>query len=104
MKFHLLGIGLGISSISKVYLPYSADASSWLAPARWGTELLFDGKNIKLYPMSPEDKLAIRKNDDVRTKFSLQTIKEIKRFEDYANSNPPNNPYQVNMFAGDEPT
>ena len=103
MNFHLLGIGLGISSISKVYRPFSADASSWLAPARWGTELIFDGTNIKLYPMSPEDKLAIRKNDDVRTKWSLKTIQQIKAFENHVNETPPNKPWQVNMFAGEEP-
>ena len=102
MNFHLLGIGLGISTICQIYRPYSADASSWLAPARWGTELKFDGKNIKLYPMSPEDRKAIRKNDDVRTAWSLKTIKEIKAFEKYANETEPSRPYQVNMFAGDE--
>jgi hypothetical protein len=103
MKFHLLGIGLSISNICKIYRPYSADASSWLAPARWGQELYLDEKkNIRLRPMSPEDKQAIRKNDDVRTEWSLKTIQRIKTFEKLMNDTTPNRPYQINMFAGEE--
>ena len=102
MKFHLLGIGLGLSNICRIYRPYSADASSWLAPARWGSELIFDGKNIKLRGMSPEDRLAIRKNDDVRTEWSLKTIQRLKEFEKVMNNTLPTEPVQANLFTGEE--
>jgi len=100
--FHLLGVGLSVSRVCKIYRPYSADASSWLAPARWGSELIFDGQNIKLIDMSPEDKLAIRKNDDIRTDWSRKTIQRIKEFEALMNSTKPTGPIQIDMFASDE--
>lgn len=101
MKFHLLGIGLSISNICKVYRPYSADASSWLAPARWGQEIIFDGKNIRLQGMSKEDRKAIRKNDDVRTMWSRKAIHSIKEFEKLMNNTEPDGFYNIQMFTDD---
>ena len=98
MKFHLLGIGTGISEICKIYRPYSADASSWLAPARWGQEILLKGNMLVLEKMSPEESLRIRKNDDVRTEWSRKTISLIKEFERRINDTVPDRPYQSNMF------
>jgi hypothetical protein len=99
MNFHLLGIGLSISNICKVYRPYSADASSWLAPARWGQEIIFDGKDIKLQGMSVEDRKAIRKNDDVRTMWSRKAITAIKDFEKMVNNRTPDGSYNLQMFT-----
>ena len=100
-KFHLLGIGLGINNICKIYRPYSADSSTWLAPSRWGRELLFDGEDFSMRLMSEEDRLAIRKNDVVRTMWSEKTIQVIKAFEDHVNNTEPKKIFQVNMFAGE---
>lgn len=101
MKLHLLGVGLGISRICQIYRPYSADASSWLAPARWGSELIFDGKRIRLVDMSAKDKQEIRKNDAVRTAWSRKTIHRIKEFEELMNTTSPTHPVQGNMFVKD---
>ena len=102
MKFHLLGVGLAVSYVCQVYRPYSADASSWLAPARWGSAIEFDGKNIKLVDMSKEDRKAIRKNDDVRTLWSRKAIHNIKAFEKVMNETKPEGTHQKYMFLGDE--
>ena len=101
MKFHLLGVGLAVSYVCKVYIPYSADASSWLAPARWGSEIVFDGKDIKLRDMSKEDRKAIRKNDDVRTMWSRKAIHNIKEFEKVMNNKTLKPDIQLQMFRMD---
>jgi hypothetical protein len=99
MNFHLLGIGLSVSTICKVYRPYSADASSWLSPARWGQEIIFDGRDIKLQGMTVEDRKAIRKNDDVRTLWSRKAIHAIKEFEKMVNCTEPTGDFQKQMFT-----
>lgn len=98
-KFHLLGIGFALSRICEIYHPFSADASSWLAPARWGQEVDFIGNKMILKTMSEEDRKAIRKNDDVRTEWSRKTIYRMKEFEKVINKSEITVPLQGNMFA-----
>ena len=99
MKLHLLGVGLAISDICDIYRPYSADASSWLAPARWGQELILKDNKIRLIQMTKEEKHRIKKSDDVRTEWSLKTIQRIKIFEKLMNETTPTGNYRINMFV-----
>jgi len=79
--YHMLGIGTGITSF-KVF-PYSIDCSSWLNPAKFGHQILFDEKEIVRDVVMPNSlQERIKNNRELEKELVKIAIRNLMKLED----------------------